>query len=352
MKKESVTCLIEAFRGLPVMNEILNILEKKEFTNPTGTKKFDETVIGVMSPLTRAMYHFLETAGAKEFQKAKTGFIFTGPFPCDGLDMDCLNKVASELSICPYADALQKFNKEHPQLQHRDFVRKFMMAILVNQFPGAKKIRENFEIITSGFIVPLPEYEKYEDWEEMNLEELMEVSIKGTFLEEIADVLKNGQFIDIADPTIEGDLVIREMTLLEKAIFTVIKGTVKSLLPLEEEHNNLLEGEAFELGSGLDISRESFMDGMVKVIHISMQGSGEKSFKPKDKKHPDFIRVEELEKEIHEKKQQLDPLRNITWSIIDMGIDPSQKNGYDVTGIRQGFQIVVCNKKEELAEVE
>lgn len=350
MKKESVTCLIEAFRGLPVMNEILNILEKKEFTNTTGTKNFDESVIGVMSPLTRAMYHFLETAGAKEFEKAKAEIISTSPIPCDGLSLYCLSAFA-EAGICPYADALQKFNKEH-NLQHKDFVRTFMMTILATQFPGAKIIRENFEIITSGFIVPLPEYEKYEDWEEMNLEELMEVSIKGTFLEEIADVLKNGQFIDIADSVIEGDVVIREMTLLEKAIFTVVNNVLKSLQPLAEENSRLLDGENFEVDSSPGISSESFMGGMVEVISISMQGLGKKSYKPKDKAHPDFIRVEELEKEILKKKKVIEPLRDIVWSIISMGIDPSQKNGYDVTGIRQGFQIVVYNKKEELAEVE
>lgn len=344
MNENAVKLVIEALRELPVMNEVLNILEKKEFTDPDKPRKFSQTVIGVMSPLTRAMFTFLENCN-KTFNEASSQFISEGPSMCSGLDSGCLSLVEKE-EHCPYIRSLKAFIVEHPMLAHKDFVHNFMMSILVAQFPGAEKIRENFEIVTSNRMDSIPEYEKYEGWENMHLEQLMEVSIQGSFLETIAEILESGQFTDVDDPTIEGDLVIREMTLLEKAMFTFVNNTLKSLQPLEVEHNKLLEGEAFEVHSGLEITSESFMGGMAEIISISMQGLGKKSFQPKDRTHPEFIRVEELEKEIRAKQEEINPVRNIMWPIINMGIDPSQKNGYDTTGIRSGFQIVVFNENE------
>ncbi len=322
----------------------MNILERKEFINPNNPKKSGQTVIGVMSPLTRAMFTFLEGYGKEDFENAKCDFIFEGPFPCPGLEFSCLQKVAVEMDICPYAKSLQKFNEEWPMFAHSDFVRDFMHALISNHLPSAEKIIEGFNIVTTEDLgSQSPDFAKYEGWENMNLEGLMEVSIRGTLLESIAEIIAGGQFKDEDEKHAEDDVVIREMTSLEKAILTVININLEKVNPMINEHTKLLNGENFISSARPNISMESLLDGMAQIISIDMSGI-KKGFEPKDKTHPDFLRVKELDKEIRARHQEINSFRNLMWKIIDMGINPTQKNGYDCTGIRAGFQLIVFNE--------
>ena len=349
MNKKGVSLLIEAFRGLPVMNEILNILEKKEFIDDDNCAELGDSVVGVMSPLTRAMFKFLETAGKSEFEKVEDGFMYEGPFPCFGLEFECLQKVRGELDICPYAKALMKFNEEHPLLIHFDFVRKFMRSLISSQVPGGERI-VSFYVVTSQIPESYnPDYPKYDGWEKMDLEQLIEVSIQGSFLEPIVEILASGEFHDEETSIVDGEIVIREMTDLEKAIFTPIVVVHEAIKAMIAEHTQLLKGENFIETTRPKIDVDPFM-GIGMMISIDLSHGEERGFIPKDKNHPDFIKVKELGKLIKSEQAKIQPIESLLWPIIKMNLNPKQTRDYNVTGIRSGFQIIVFNEKEEIEQ--
>jgi len=325
MSNKKVTLLIEAFRGIPVMNQVLNILEKGEFTDPGDTIPDSSTLIGVMSPMERSIYTLLHQV---DYQIKSLGVC-----PFGNLGIGCLDSFNFELRICPYVEDLTKIKES---AGNQEMIRDLMFAIIKDRLDTYKRsfehvgINEKFQITTRSRVTINQSIKDFIGFEQMNLEELMEVSIEGTFLEQIADILESRQFIDADDAIKESDSFIREMTSFEKAIYTLMIQSIEPLQPLQEEHNNLLQGDAFEAVPVPNIFMELFMDG-------------KKSFRPKDETHPDFLRVEELKKLIKVGYEEIESISNIMWLIIKMNIDPEMENGYDSRAIRAGFKIVVHN---------
>lgn len=339
-EKESEKNLVEAFRGLPLMNKVIDILEKKEFIDPGDNIRIGNVIIGVMSPLERSIYTVIEqpTNKIKEL----------GTCPHGTLDSGCLSSFSFELGFCPFVDQLTIIKTEH---KNNKTLRDMMFALIKSRLDTNIREIESIHLdskfcITTTSPIPVPEtIEVFENFEQMGLEEMLEVSLRGTFLEPIIGVLKSGEFKDIPDSIVEGELFLREMTPFEKAMCTTLMSISETIDPMIEEHTKLLRGENFISSTRPKIDVQSF--GGIGIM-ISIGGSGhEEHFEPKDKNHPDVLRIMELKKEIEKGKTKGNFITELLTSIIKMSIDEEKINEFDSIGIRAGFQIVASNNTEE-----
>jgi hypothetical protein len=356
--KTKVANFIQAWNEVPVLAEIIKIVESKKFTDPGDPKQLGQPVIGVMSPLVRGMYTFLEV-NKRALVAAKNETIMSLPIACPGFGLSCIGKIDGELDDCPHAPALLKVKESHPLAAHQDFIRDLMFSLIKDATPDHGEtlsrisLIENFQISTREKPESYPDtFETFQGWEDMTLEELVAVSITGTFLQPIAEILESGQFVDHEAPSlIDGDSLIRLMKPLEKAIITQISILTKGMNAKEEEHNRLLEGENFVKRSrpNFDFTPLGILGAM---ISIDMSDENPQfSFEPKDPSHPDCIRVEELKKELHVIASSVKPYQDITWPLIQMDINPEKKEGFEGLALRAGFQIVAFNQPVP-AEVE
>ena len=352
--KTNVEHFIKAWNEVPVLAEIMRIVEDKKFIEPSGdSKKIGQPVIGVMSPLVRAMYTFLD-GNAKALIAAKKQTLF--PFACPGLGLDCIGKIAVEADFCPYASALLKIKESHPLAVHQDFVREFMFSLIRSGLPDHGEAISNLSFI-KNFQITTPEkpesypdtFEMFQGWEGMTLQQLIEVSITGTFLEPLAEILGWNEFVDDETPAFAtGDSLIRLMKPLEKAIVTKISILSQGMKEKEEEHNLLLKGENFVKKPRFNIDFTS-LGGLSTIISIDMS-HGAQEFEPKDPLHPDYIRVQDLKKEIQDIVLSVKPYQDIIWPIIQMDLDPEKRDGFDGIAIRAGFHIVAFNQPVEVEE--
>lgn len=349
--KKKVVNFIQAWNEIPVLAEIIRIVESKKFTDPSDPKRLGQPVIGVMSPLVRGMYTFLE-GNKKALIAAKNETIMNHPIACPGFELSCIGKIDEELDVCPHAPALLKVKESHPLAAHQNFIRDLMFSLIKDATPdhgealSSVSLIENFQIITRKKPESYPDtFETFQGWEDMTIEELVAVSITGTFLQPIAEILESGQFMDYeAPPAVDGDFLIRLMNPLEKAIITQVNLLTKGMKAKEEEHNRLLEGDNFVKKSrpNFDFTPLGLLGAM---ISINMSDENPRfSFEPKDPSHPDCIRVEELKKELHAVASSVKPYEDITWPLIQMDLDPEKQKGFYGLALRAGFQIVAFNE--------
>ncbi len=344
---------IQAWNEVPVLAEIMRILESKTFTGPGGPKKLGEPVIAVMSPLVRAMYTFLD-GNKNALKEANASTLIGLPIPCPGLGVDCIGKIAMELDICPHTSALLKVKESHPLAQYHDFIKDLTLSLIKDAMPdhGEKlssiRFIENFQITTRQKPESYPDtFEMFQGWESMPLEELVAVSITGTFLEPLAEILDSAAFLSVEPPMNEHEPIIREMKLLEKALISRINVLGEGMEAKEQERNKLLEGDNFIKTSRPKLNFSS-LGSFAKIISIGMNDAEEQGFEPKDVNHPDFLRVKELGKELDNAQNAIMPYHEILWPIIQMDIDPVKMDGFNGLAIRQGFQLVAVNEPADV----
>lgn len=342
MSKTKVGKLIVAFRGIPVMNEILNILEKKQFAIVKEEKGAAETIVGVLSPLERAMFTFLE--GTESDFNARIDAIVTGKDDgCSGLRVRCTKMIARDIDHCPYGTEIKEFMTTHPLVMHMDFVQKVKNVLVNSRIPDAEKMVANFFVVSTTPSAENPDYEHFSGWEDMSLEELMAISIKGTALEEVADILEVGEFSCSNDEVVaEGEVVVRGMTDFEKAINTYVYRLKQQLEPLTAEAQAIQEGPNYEKSMRPKIDVDEVLRGFVTMISI-MMGEMEPTYREKDPNHPDALRLKEISGQLKTVASKLTELSYWHWPIIEMNIDPQMLTDYEVKGVREGFKIVVYN---------
>lgn len=64
MNKKTIS-FVELFNGIPMLHNVLPVLESKTFTDSDLAPRDGYVVIGVMSPLERACFTFLDAAEKK-----------------------------------------------------------------------------------------------------------------------------------------------------------------------------------------------------------------------------------------------------------------------------------------------
>lgn len=324
MNKKTIS-FVELFNGIPMLHNVLPVLEGKTFTDSDLAPRDGYVVIGVMSPLERACFTFLDAAEKKVNAMGDCSF--------GTLNAGCMQNIVVELEFCPHAQELLALRNEYPYMGE---VRDFMFALIRSRmnalYPDLDRmsLNQGFQIMTaSDSVSPVP-YETFEGWETMSVEDILNVSCKGTFLENIPDVIAQATFIDGEREVGESELVIRTMTDIEKALWTSYSTLFYQKKAKAEEVETLHEGEAFHrMGFAISIGGGSV--------------SGEKLYFPKDKNHPDVAKVEQLKAEIEKLEPGIEVFNTLFWTTVRHGSEEQQKL-YDTTGIRKEFQLVMFNE--------
>jgi hypothetical protein len=155
--------------------------------------------------------------------------------------------------------------------------------------------------------------------------------LKGTFLELVIETLESGKFIDEDDKLKKGEVVIRDMTDLEKAIWTEKSKTFDLCKSKSEELEELMKSDVFiPVGLSISIGSGGMDAGM--------------AFGVTDDKHVDVIKARQLQDEINQLEKSSKPLNTFFWKLVKSDIPQEQKDTYDITSIRQGFKIVMFNE--------
>lgn len=326
MKTKEKLSLVKLFSGVPMFEKVMNILKSKVFITPDTPRKDGFTTIGLMSPLERACYSVLEasTEKIKALGECKFGHLHAG----------CVNTVMVELDFCPFAKQLVAIREENPyQKDLRSFMFSLIRSRMTAKHPDLEKISlcEEFRIMTPTKMDPPETIEVFEGMEKMSVEEMLEVSLKGTFLEPVLDVLTTEKFVDDDSPMKEGEEIIREMTSLEKALWTSYSVLFEEMRIKSDKMEKFME------------KSDAFHDvGM--SIGLGMGSPRVAKFIAAEKGHPDTIEVEKMQQEISVIDSCIDPLNSFLWNIIQSHVPADKQEQYDSTAIRQGFKIVMFNE--------
>lgn len=322
--------LVELFRGVPMFAKMLDIMESQRFDAlPDPRPDGHNTIIGLMSPLERACSTVLHEAAAK--------ITALGDCRRGHPDVRCLGNIVVELEICPFAKSILAIKAEYP---NQSMIRDFMFALITQRmlasYPNIEDaaLSGNFVITTSTEMEAPETIEMFEGFEKLSLEEILAISIEGTFLESIIAIVETGEFTDTDSPVTDTEIFVREMTLLEKACWTHYSRLFETKKKLSDERTALRKGDAFH------------RLGMMITISLGSDDSGaEELYVPTDDNHPDVLRVNKISEELDAIKSKMEPFKTLFWGMINSGISQKTSDEYASHGVRQGFKIVVFNEK-------
>jgi hypothetical protein len=280
MDKNKKKSLVELFTGVPFFKKVLEIMISKVFIDLDNPCPDGCTIVGVMSPLERACW----TVFVKRDKEIE-----------DYLD---------DLQDFMFNLILSRIQKDYPDLKYTHLHQGFSIMIFT-------------EVDTSKTI------EVFEGIEEMSLEEMLEVSLKNTFLEPIFDIFETGKFIDARTSIKDGEVIICEMTTLEKVLWTIYSHLFENREAKIEELQKLMKSDTF-FPMGIAIS----VDGYSCGINTTFIGK---------KDHPETIKAENLEKEISLLDVRSEPLLSLFSTVVYSDF----LNGkYANIGVRKNFKIV------------
>lgn len=328
MKTKTEVSLVELLRGVPMFKRVVEILESKEFVNPDQAIPDGSRIVGLMSPLERACYSFLENEGDVVQRLEALGECSPDNRP----DPTCLMLV--DYSDCPFVEQIREINTD---FKTRKIIRKLMFSLIESRLEKAGmdlnnlSLNKDFRITTTTKMDPPETIEVFEEWENWSVEEMFAKSLKDTFLAFVPELLNSKAFVDETTEISEEELFIREMTDLEKVLRTKIN-------------------ETFALGTAKSAELEKFlMKSNIFNMHgicISIGGGSSDvgaMFGVTDDTHPDAIKARTLNNEVHQLKNELELLNDLFWKIVESGTTELESKAYDITGIRKGFKVVMFN---------
>ncbi|MCF7835173.1 hypothetical protein K9M48_03920 [Candidatus Gracilibacteria bacterium] len=318
-----------------MLKDVIQTLEKREFTDPGDDISDGNTIIGVMSPLERAIYTVLERSSLK--------FKSLGECPHGTVNFGCLSTFMFEMEFCPFVKELTAIKGE---VSYNKELRDLMFALIESRLYIRNREIDNVNLnskfrITTSTKIEIPEtIELFEGWEKMDVNAMLEISLKSTILEPVLEIIQTAKFDDVDDPVASNEEFIREMNVFEKGLWTLYSKLHDELKAKSEEKDNLLDGPAFKKSSSTTII------GLGMMMGVGMSATKE-SYSFKDPKHADVIRVKKLSEEISTIETRIDPLKKLFWKVVASGIPQEKLDKYDSKGIRQGFKIVVYNDDED-----
>ncbi|MCX6824551.1 MAG: hypothetical protein NT085_05530 [candidate division SR1 bacterium] len=247
----------------------------------------------------------------------------------------CFTLIELEPDHCPFIKEITEIKKE---IEGREMVHELMFGLLQSRLNVQKlglediMLCSDFQVTTSTEIDTLEIFELFPGAEEMSLEEMLQVSLKGTFLEPVIAIMESKQFIDEDAELKDGEVFIREMTDFEKALWTVYSTLFEEQKSKKKEKDTLEGGDAF------------FTSGIVLSIGPRSLGANRLCV-PIDENHPDVLTVKNLSEEIDVLEFQIDLLNKFFWTLIKGNIPQEQMADFSTIGVRQGFKIVTFNKE-------
>jgi len=325
MKKTKLS-FIELFKGVPMFQKVLTVLESKQFVDAGMQKIGDDIIIGVMSPLERACYTVLQQTDQK---------ISALTCPVKNLNANCLDKLIVKIGLCPLSDQLLAIKKEYP---HQKDIRNFMFGLITSRLkkicPDIENVKlcEGFRLTTSTKITAPETIEKFASFNKRSsMEKMLENSFKNTFMEPVFEILKKGEFIAIDKPIKDGEVFVREMNDFEKALWSYFSQVI-----------DISKAKSKELETILHESLGSAFDSLLSLLTtdtISEDGIAEKN-----KIDALTEKTNLLLKESDDLKSILTPMTSLVWNILKSNIPDEKLEVYDATGVRDGFKVVVFDE--------
>ncbi|MEI6118506.1 MAG: hypothetical protein WCP92_04700 [bacterium] len=324
MEETTKLSLVELLSGVPAFDKVLEVMKSKQFVSPDSEVAPDAILIGVMSPLERACYTLLNVPISK--------LPLLGKCPNGTVEGRCLSVFTFEMNECPFANELAEISKEFDVVKP---LRDLMFALIQSRL-GAMNLDSihlnvGFKLSTSTAITPSETIEVFQGAEELPLEEMLEISLKGTFMESVLATMQSGVFVG-DDPAIkEGEQVIRPMTDFEKALWTEISKSFQTGKLKSDELDTLLG------------TSDAFVHmGMVISVGTDIDTGG--IFGVTDENHPDVAKAHQLREELSQLKSSAKSLKSFFWAVVKSNTTQEYLDLYDTTGVRQGFQITMFNE--------
>jgi hypothetical protein len=327
-KKNSLTDL---FGSSQLLAGVLTVLKTKQFIDVIHPYDGEYSLLGKLSPLERAIYTVLirpviaiDNLGSCSLLRHPVTF-------------DCINMFKAKGEKCPFANQLTAIRNEFPPNALTELLHELIHSRLNVMELDLPDIRlcPDFLIVTSKKDVQSQSpIQSFETIDSMSMEEMLEVSLKGTFLGPIFEIINSGKFYVGKQALESRDVVVRDMTLLEKGFWTrelqLVEAYDKATIELQE----LYKGNAFI--------------PMFSLFTLSSEGiSGpSQSYLPTDPEHADAIKATSLEREINKIKTEVKIVDDFMWEIIMSGIPKDTLDAYTSQGIRKKFKIVVYNKEQ------
>ncbi len=330
---EFTTNLADAFKGIPAMKQVIEILEKGEIIDHGSEIGDNRRIIGLLSPLEQAINMVI---GAPLEKSKELGVFCT----FDEHGPSCFPIFSTE--FWSFKDLMSPDRKDHEML------RELMFALIKSRLDADARGIDDLQInskfrITAGNHIPIPEsIEVFQGSHKMDVEQMLEISLRGTLLEPIIAILKSGEFIDVETEIADGDMFIRELIPIEKSIATMINASNQAINPKIMQHEQLLQGENFTPVFRPKIEYTPF-GGRDMLMILKGESDMETCYASHDDNHPDAILVRALRDEIGVEKDRVSKLDHIFWLIVTSNLNEEQVFGFEKIGQRSGFQIVIFN---------
>lgn len=312
--------------------KLFAIMESKEFVESDYEIPEGNIIVGVFSPLERACYAFVT-----KHSDISTKLNELGKCESTSPNMICL-----EMSLFEQEDGCP-FRKELSEIAAHYLLRKkieqFMSALMESRLEASKRgieqihLNSKFRITTANKLEPPDTIEVFQGFETMSLEDMLHISLKGTFLEPVLVAMESDDvFVDGTKSILDGETYFRDMNFIEKIIWSVYFHTCEDLKIKSDEIKKIIEGDAFiSVGSML-----SFRGGSVDAenIHIA-----------KDDNHPDAKKVSQLKKEALVLSKNVDFMSSLFWDLVIATIPQEMLASHNVKAIRKGYKIVLSDEK-------
>ena len=234
--------LADLFGSSPLFTEVLEILRTRQFIDVIHPCDEEWTFLGTLSPLERALYTVIISP---EVEIGKVGIC---PVSEEQVVLHCLNLFKFEQNSCPFIDKLTAIEKTCPPVILGKFMRELInsrLKVMEMNLPDIRLVPE-FKITTSKKDVQLlTPMQLFEGIESMSVEEMLETSLKGTFMEPIIDIISSGKF-RLGNQSIEPkEVFVRNMTVFEKALWTMDINLTDAYNKAAIELQELHKGGAF-----------------------------------------------------------------------------------------------------------
>ena len=306
MQKKTLS-LVELLKGVPALQQVLDVMESKKFVSSDTEISADAIIIGMLSPLERGCFTVLDIPISK--------LSSLGKCPINDVESRCLTAFKFEMNECPFTKELGLIADEFDAVKS---LRSFMFALITSRLKSLNldsiHLNVDFKLSTSAKITTPETIEVFQGAEELSLEEMLAVSVKGTFLEPVIAIMESGNFIDEEDLIQDGEQYVRDMSDFEKALWMEIS-------------------KIFQTGK----TKSDELDKLVKTSDVFVPVGMMLSF---------AIKANQLGAELEQLESFAKPLKSFFWNVVKSNIHQEILDCYQTTGIRHGFKIVMFNEED------
>ncbi|MEI7558358.1 MAG: hypothetical protein WCJ45_06210 [bacterium] len=313
---------VELLSGVPLFVKVLEVLKSQVFLDSDELLSEGDTIVGIMSPLERACFTVLKSSGNDALSALDS-------CPHDKPGSRCVDFDEGDPLFCPYINqphcphfAELKVIKADAARNEKLFA--FLSSLIQSRLQTRSRnisvlhLNKDFRISTPEEIDAPDTIEMFESFSLYSSEDLLDISLKGTFLESILSIVLAKKFTYEKQRITKNDIAIRDMSIFEKALQT--------LLTTVREDLKTKQSEFLKLMDGIDIAEALFdlvLTGNDPLERISSQ-------------------LEVFSQKIPLLEAQEEYLNTFFWMVVKSNMSQEQIKTHTCTGFR-GSKIVVSD---------